>query len=69
MTFDKQATPRLLLTPREAAETLSISERKLWEITASSSGELPCVRIGRCKRYRVDTLEAYLDAQEQGGAK
>lgn len=50
-------TPRLL-TVREAAETLSISPRKLWELTAG--GKLRAVRIGRAVRYAHDDLVAFI---------
>ena len=56
---------RLCVPPREAAAALSISERKLWSLTAS--GEIPRVRLGRCVRYRVESLREYLEAQEKGG--
>lgn len=50
----------LLVTPREAARLLSVSERTLWSIAAA--GEIPRVRIGRAVRYRVADLRAYVDA-------
>ena len=34
----------LLLTPKQTAEALAISERKLWGMTAS--GEIPHIRLG-----------------------
>ena len=55
----------LLLTPKEAASTLSISARKLWGLTAS--GEIPHVRIGRSVRYPVDDLQRWIDDQKTGG--
>jgi excisionase family DNA binding protein len=56
--------PRLLLTPREAAEALAISERTLWQLTHDQA--LPCVRIGRSVRYRPEALRTYLDHQTEG---
>jgi excisionase family DNA binding protein len=56
---------RLLLTPREAALALAISERKLWSLTAAQ--EVSCVRIGRSVRYRPKALTDYLSACEQRG--
>ena len=53
----------LLLTPREAAAALSISERSLWSLTAS--GDLPCVRIGRSKRYCVDELRSLIATRKE----
>lgn len=49
-----------LLTPRQAAERLSISERKLWGLTAPR-GPVPCVRIGRSVRYRAADLDGYAE--------
>ena len=54
-----------LLTPKQAAAYLAISLRKLWDMTAS--GELSRVRIGRCVRYRRDTLDAFSERAEQTG--
>jgi excisionase family DNA binding protein len=55
----------LLLTPQQAAKALAISQRKLWGMTAA--GEIPCIRLGRCKRYRVEALQEFLESQEKGG--
>ena len=56
--------PTLLLTPREAAEALAISPRKLWSMTAS--GESPHVRLGRCVRYPVAELQSWIAKQNEG---
>ena len=53
---------RLLLTPREAAEALRISERKLWGLTAS--GQIPSLRIGRSVRYDINDLRDWIDARK-----
>lgn len=53
---------RLLLTPREAAEVLRISERKLWGMTAS--GEIPSLRIGRSVRYDINDLRDWIDERK-----
>lgn len=58
-----ETTPRLLLTPREAAQTLAISPRKLWEVT--KTGGLPCVRIGRAVRYDITDLQTWITAQKE----
>ena len=55
----------LLLTPQQAAQTLAISPRKLWGMTAS--GEIPHLRVGRCVRYPLDDLQRWIDAQQEGG--
>ncbi len=53
---------RLLLKPRDAAEALSISPRKLWAMT--TCGEIPCVRFGRSVRYDPADLREWIDAQK-----
>ena len=60
------STPALLLKPDQAAESLAISPRKLWEMT--SSGQIPHIRLGRCVRYSIDDLQKRISAQKQGGA-
>ena len=52
---------KLLLTAREAALTLSISERHLWGLT--NQGLLRCVRIGRSVRYSTDALREFIASQ------
>lgn len=57
---------RLLLTPKQAAEALAISPRKLWAMTAG--GEIPNVRIGqRSVRYPIEDLRDYIDRQKTAG--
>jgi excisionase family DNA binding protein len=46
---------RLLVTPGEAAELLSVSGRTLWALTAPRR-PIPAVRLGRLVRYPVDGL-------------
>ncbi|QDT72944.1 helix-turn-helix domain-containing protein [Lacipirellula limnantheis] len=48
-----------LLTPKQAAEQLAISPRKLWSLTAS--GDVPCVRIGRSVRYDAADLAEFVE--------
>lgn len=55
---ERTESPKLLLTPREAAAALSISERSLWGLT--NQGLLRCVRIGRSVRYAVDDLREFI---------
>lgn len=57
----------LLLTANQAAESLAISPRKLWSLTAS--GEIPCVRIGRSVRYPVSELQRWIEEQMEGGVR
>ena len=58
LTRQKRQVEHLLLTPREAAESLGICERTLYGLT--KQGELPVVRIGRAVRYSVDDLKAWI---------
>ena len=44
----------LLLTPRQAAAELAISERHLWNL------KIPTVRLGRSVRYDRRDLEQYI---------
>lgn len=55
----------LLMTPKQAAQTLSLSPRKLWSLTAS--GEIPHLKIGRSVRYPVKDLSEWIEAQRKGG--
>lgn len=52
---DNTTPPRLLLTTKQAADALAISERKLWELT--NCGTIRAVRIGKAVRYATATLE------------
>ena len=52
--------PPLLITPKEAAQLLSISERTLWDIT--NRGRLRRVKIGRLVRYDPRDLQAWIDS-------
>jgi len=61
----------LLLTPRQAAQMLAISERKLWSITFAEQPGLPYVKCGRLTRYAMADLQAWVNARRvqsrQGG--
>lgn len=53
----------VLVTAREAAKMLAVSERTLWTLT--NSGELPRVPIGaRGFRYDVADLRAWIEARK-----
>jgi len=62
-----------LLTPRQAATALSISERLLWQLTHDK--QIRVLRIGsvngkaRARRYRVKDLEAFLDKMQAAQAE
>jgi len=52
---------QLLLTSREAAQCLRISERHLW--TLIDRGDIHCIRMNASKRYPIDELERYIARQ------
>jgi len=54
---------RLLISPKDAAKLMCISERTLWTLTAT--GKLPCVKIGKIKRYAVRDLNIFITQQTQ----
>lgn len=55
---------RLALRPREAARALGIGVRLLWSLT--NSGQIPSIRIGRCRVYSVAALADWLRDNTQG---
>jgi excisionase family DNA binding protein len=60
-TPSRAATPadgRLLVTPEQAAQLLSIGRTSVYELI--SRGELQSVRIGRCRRVPVSSLVGYV---------
>ena len=56
---------KLLLTVRETAAMLSISERKLWNLT--NENEIPAIRIGRSVRYSVEDVQQWIDTKRNEG--
>jgi excisionase family DNA binding protein len=57
--------PMILLTPRDAAKALALSERTLWELT--KRGVIARLKIGASVRYDVKDLEAFIESQKQKG--
>lgn len=57
--------PKMLLTPREAAAALSVSERHLFTLTKRDG--LRVVRLGRSVRYRVSDIENWLAERARTG--
>lgn len=52
---------KLLLTPREAAKALGISERTLYAYTAA--GRIKAIRLSpQVKRYSMQALEAFIES-------
>ena len=64
---DQGSKSVLLVDPKEAANMLAVSPRKLWGLTFEDQRGLPYVRLGRLVRYRVDELDRWTVAQQQGG--
>ena len=56
---------KLLVTAKQAAQSLAISERTLWELTRR--GEIPRLKIGASVRYDLRDLQAWID-KKKGGA-
>lgn len=55
-----RALPVLALRPRDAAKALGIGERKLWELTADRTSDIPHVRFGKAILYPVRELQDWL---------
>ena len=58
---------RLLLSPKEAAQALAISERTLWQMT--KDGVIESIKVGtRSVRYPVAGLERWIAEQVEKSA-
>ena len=55
-----------LLDAGEVAELLNVPER--WVREATRGGKLPCVRLGRYRRYDRGDVLAWVEALKSGGA-
>lgn len=55
---------KLLLTPDEAAQQLSVCPKSLWSLTAPR-GPIKCVRLGRSVRYSPEALRQFIAQQSQ----
>lgn len=62
---EERVTDRLL-EAREVAELLSVPER--WVREHTRSGLIPCVPLGRYRRYRRQAVIEWVASREQGGA-
>jgi excisionase family DNA binding protein len=58
----EQTLEPLLLSRRQAAKVLSISERTLWTLTAN--GEIQAVRFGRSVRYDPADLRQWIETKK-----
>lgn len=50
-----------MLRPAEAAEMIGISRTKFYQLL--SSGQIPTVKIGKCRRIRTSALRDWVRAQ------
>lgn len=57
---------KLLLTVREAADCLSLSRSKVYELIAS--GALPSVRVDGARRIKADQLQEYVASLSEEAA-
>lgn len=55
---NKQTIEPMLLTPRQAARALNISERTLWQRT--KDGVIPAIKLGHLVRYSPDDLRDWI---------
>lgn len=64
----ESAIPPVLLSARDAARSLAVSERTLSRLT--KRGEIACVRLngGRSLRYSVAAIERFVAQQEAAAA-
>ncbi len=53
---------KMLLTPRDVAESLNLGRSRTYELIAS--GDLPSIRIGRSIRIPADALKQWIEKQQ-----
>lgn len=58
---ENQGSIKLLVSARETAKALSISERTLWTLT--KEGTIPCVRVKTRVLYNPRELERWIQNQ------
>jgi excisionase family DNA binding protein len=56
-----------LLTAGQVAERLGVP--KTWVYEQSRKGRIPTVTLGRYRRYRVETIERWVQQLESGEAR
>ena len=63
--MNNQSLLPLALRPKEAAKSLGISTRHLFQLTADH--QIPCIRVGKGKRktvlYSVSALQEWLNTR------
>lgn len=55
----------LALRPREAAAAISVSLSTLERLT--KAGDIPVVKLGRCRLYELSALSAFLESRRVVG--
>jgi excisionase family DNA binding protein len=58
--------PPRLLTPEQVAELLGVS--RISVIRQSRAGTIPNIKIGKCYRYRTESIAAWIAEQESQDA-
>ena len=58
--------PGQLLTARQVAELMQISERSVWSLT--NSGSLAAIRIGRLVRYSPADVQSWIERRRRPAA-
>jgi excisionase family DNA binding protein len=53
-------TKQNLVVPDQAADHLSVSVRTLAKWRSTGENNIPYTKIGRCVRYRLSDLDAYI---------
>ena len=56
-----------LLTKPEAAKRLAVCPRTIDNLV--SRGHLPCIKIGSALRFKIEDVQAFIEAQRKGGVK
>jgi excisionase family DNA binding protein len=54
---DQTTTPRVMLTPEQAADAIGVGRTTLFALI--KSGDIDSVRIGHLRRIPADAIEAY----------
>ncbi len=54
--------PEPLVSPDDVAEYLGVSRPTVYNLMARG---LPSLKVGRCRRFRLADVDAWLDAQSE----
>ena len=58
---------REIMTPRDAAEYLSIHVRTIYRLV--KNGEIPCRKVGGSWRFKKDALDEWLSGRDSSEGK